>query len=152
MADLISRVYSNFRGVDFRGLEVNLLRSPDSLNMWKDYKETESIRTRPEFKKLWTYTSTVYGIFAYDGGRFLIHSGKTLIKRDSRGDTTLYSILEESPSQAFVYNNIFYILDGKNYLQYDGESVKAVEGYVPTTTIARKPMGGGQKYEDVNML
>ena len=47
MANLISRIYSNFRGVDFRGEEINLVRSPDSLNMWKDYKETESIRTRP---------------------------------------------------------------------------------------------------------
>ena len=48
MAELITRVYSNFRGVDFRGEEINLMRSPDSLNVWKDYKETESIRTRPE--------------------------------------------------------------------------------------------------------
>jgi hypothetical protein len=51
MADnLISRIYSNFRGVDFRGEEINLSRSPDSLNVWKDYKETESIRTRPKMK------------------------------------------------------------------------------------------------------
>ena len=50
--DLITRIYSNFRGVDFRGEDVNILRSPDSLNMWKDYKEVDSIRTRPEFKKV----------------------------------------------------------------------------------------------------
>ena len=31
MADLVSRIYSNFRGVDFRGEEINLIRSPDSL-------------------------------------------------------------------------------------------------------------------------
>ena len=47
MADLISRVYNNFRGADFRGEEINLRRSPDCLNVWKDYKETESIRSRP---------------------------------------------------------------------------------------------------------
>ena len=50
MAEVVSRIYSNFRGVDFRGAEVNLVRSPDSLNVWKDYKETESIRTRPEME------------------------------------------------------------------------------------------------------
>ena len=49
MADgnLVSRIYYGFRGVDFRGEEINLVRSPDSLNVWKDYKETDSIRTRP---------------------------------------------------------------------------------------------------------
>ena len=40
--DLIPRLYSQFRGVDLRGGEVTLHRSPDSLNMWKDYKETET--------------------------------------------------------------------------------------------------------------
>ena len=50
--DLINRVYTSFRGVDFRGEEINLVRSPDALNIWKDYKETESIRTRPELEAL----------------------------------------------------------------------------------------------------
>ena len=37
-------------------------------------------------------------------------------------------------------------------MKYDGETIEPVVGYIPTTTIARKPMGGGTKYEDVNML
>ena len=49
-AELISRIYSNFRGVDFRGDEINLVRSPDALNVYKDYRETESIRTRPDME------------------------------------------------------------------------------------------------------
>jgi hypothetical protein len=150
--NIIPRVYSNFRGVDFRGDEINLVRSPDSLNMWKDYKETESIRTRPEFEIKIPYTKTVYGIFSYKGA-LLIHTGKTLYKRDASGEKLLYAQLAEQPSQAFVYDDVFYLKDGKNYLQYDGETiVKSVVGYIPTTTIARKPMGGGSKYEDVNMM
>ena len=39
--DRISRIYANFRGADFRGEEINIRRSPDCLNVWKDYKETE---------------------------------------------------------------------------------------------------------------
>ena len=39
-----------------------------------------------------------------------------------------------------------------NYLQYDGKTIKEVVGYVPTTSIGRKPTGGGSTYEDVNML
>ena len=65
--DLISRIYSNFRGVDFRGEEINLVRSPDSLNVWKDYKETESIRTRPAMKLNTEFDARVYGIFFFDG-------------------------------------------------------------------------------------
>ena len=57
--DIVSRIYCNFRGVDFRGEEINLIRSPDSLNMWKDYKETESIRTRPGMKKAIEFTDPV---------------------------------------------------------------------------------------------
>ena len=147
MADLVSRIYSNFRGVDFRGEEINLIRSPDSLNVWKDYKETESIRTRPEMELHYEYAAPVYGIFFYKD-TMLVHSGSKLYK----GDTVLYSDLREAVSNAFVYDDKWYFKDGKHYLVYDGETIAPVEGYVPTTTIARKPMGGGTKYEEVNML
>ena len=63
MAEQVTRAYSNFRGVDFRGEEINLLRSPDSLNVWKDYKETESIRTRPEIELKTAFSGAIYGIF-----------------------------------------------------------------------------------------
>jgi hypothetical protein len=151
MAELISRIYSNFRGVDFRGEEINLVRSPDSLNVWKDYKETESIRTRPGMAKKYSYDSTVHGIFSYKGA-LMIHAGTGLWKVTAEGETLLHSNMAQRASQAFVYEDVFYIKDGKSYLQYDGTTIKDVVGYVPTTTIARKPMGGGTKYEDVNMI
>ena len=61
--NLISRVYGNFRGCDFRGEEINLVRSPDCLNVWKDYKETESIRTRPEPEPKVSFSEKVWGVF-----------------------------------------------------------------------------------------
>ena len=151
MADLISRVYSNFRGVDFRGDEINLVRSPDSLNVWKDYKETESIRTRPGMKKLLGFSDPVYGIFFYKD-KMLVHSGTKLYKVEGSSSTAIFSGLNEAESKAFFYEEMWYFKDGKNYLQYDGSVIKHVEGYVPTTTIGRKPSGGGTKFEDVNML
>ena len=148
MATMEGRVYANFRGVDFRGEEVSLARSPDALNMWKDYRMPEGISTRPGLQKMYSaITNPVYGIFIYKG-QFMIHAGTSLLK----GTTTLFSNMAQRPSQAFVYEDIFYIKDGMNYLQYDGTTIKAVVGYIPTTTISRKPMGGGTKYEDVNML
>ena len=149
--DLITRVYSNFRGVDFRGEEINLVRSPDSLNVWRDYKEISSIRTRPGMELSMAFGEPVYGIFFYKGF-MLVHSSVHLFKVENGSKTLLFSGLRASPSNCFVYEDVFYLKDGLHYLQYDGTIINDVEGYVPTTSIARKPSGGGTKYEDVNML
>ena len=151
MADIVSRIYSNFRGVDFRGEEINLVRSPDSLNMWKDYKETESIRTRPGMELKSSFPAPVYGVFFF-GNEQLVHSGTKLYKVVNGVKTELYSGLNEAASNGFLYEDTWYFKDGLKYLQYDGSTIKEVVGYIPTTTIARKPAGGGTKYEDVNML
>lgn len=151
MAEIVSRIYANFRGVDFRGDEINLSRSPDSLNVWKDYKETESIRTRPEIEISRSFSTPVYGIFFFKDIMF-VHSGTKLYKVADGTATEIYTGLKEAKSNSFVYEDSWYFKDGKHYLQYDGTTIKPVEGYVPTTTIARKPMGGGTKLEDVNML
>ena len=51
MATGIKRVYTSFSGVDF--LEepslVSINRSPDALNVWKNYEDTQGtcIETRP---------------------------------------------------------------------------------------------------------
>ena len=155
MASLITRVYTGFRGVDFRGLEVNLLRSPDALNMWRDYKETESIRTRPEVELKESFDNTVWGVFFYVVGStemMLVHCGTKLYKIVGGEREVLYEGLNPTQSQAFIYNNIWYFKDGINYLEYDGDTIGGVVGYVPTTTIGRKPNGGGTQYEDVNLL
>lgn len=149
--DLVTRLYTNFRGVDFRGEEINIRRSPDCLNVWKDYKETESIRTRPGMELKVSFPSAVYGMYFYKN-MMLVHSGKNLYKVTGGEKTILFSDMNQSESNAFVYDDIFYIKDGKNYLKYDGTTVSEVVGYIPTTSIARKPMSGGTIYEDVNML
>ena len=155
IGDLVPRIYSSFRGVDFRGEEINLVRSPDSLNMWKDYKETESIRTRPEMELQEAFETPIWGVFFYKVGNTemqLVHSGTTLYKVVEGEREELYHGLKPARSDSFIYNNIWYFKDGINYLQYDGETIGEVVGYVPTTTIGRKPSGGGTKYEDINML
>jgi len=93
------------------------------------------------------FSGAVYGIFFYKGS-MLVHSGTKLYK----GSTVLYSGVNAGVSNAFVFEDVWYFKDGKHYLQYDGTTIKEVEGYVPTTSIARKPSGGGTIYEDVNML
>ena len=149
--DIISRIYANFRGVDFRGEEINITRSPDSLNVWKDYKETESIRTRPGMKLDTAFTEPIYGIFFYKDS-MLVHSGDKLYKVKNGTKTTLYTGLNKARSDGFVYENIWYFKDGKNYLAYDGTEIAPVVGYIPTTSHGRKPNGGGEINQDVNLL
>lgn len=151
MATMVSRIYSGFRGVDFRGDEISLVRSPDSLNVWKDYKETESIRTRPGMVLESEFSDPVYGVFFFNGMQ-LVHSGTKLYKVVNGVKTVLFSGAKAAPSDSFIYTNIWYFKDGKNYLQYDGKTIKEVVGFIPTTSIARKPAGGGTIYEDINML
>lgn len=149
--DRITRIYSNFRGADFRGEEINLSRSPDCLNVYKDYRETESIRTRPGMALKDSFSAPVYGIFFYNG-TMLVHSGTNLYRVQNGSKTVLFSGLNERESNAFVYEGIFYFKDGKNYLQYNGTKMSEVVGHIPTTSIARKPLGGGKIHEDVNLL
>ena len=153
MSDIstVSRLYSGFRGVDFRGDEISLVRSPDSLNVWKDYKETDSIRTRPGLALNVAFDEPVYGVFFFNGVQ-LVHSGSKLYKVVNGVKVLLYSGLKTANSDAFIYDNTWYFKDGKNYLQYDGNTVKEVVGFIPTTSIARKPAGGGTIYQDVNYL
>jgi hypothetical protein len=151
----VAREYSGFRGADFRGEEINLVRSPDCLNVWKDYKETESIRTRPALQLMTSFTDTVWGVFFFTVGNadtMIVHSGTKLYKVVNDIKTVLYSGVNNAVSNSFIYNNKWYFKDGKNYLEYDGQTISDVEGYVPTTSIGRKASGGGTIHEDVNLL
>lgn len=152
---VVSRIYGNFRGVDFRGEEINLSRSPDALNVWKDYRETESIRTRPGLKRFGDATGSwnIHGIYFYKGF-MLVHQDDSLCRYTLNGEYVddLLVGLNDGPSQGFVYEDIFYFKDGIYYVKYDGEEVADVEGYIPTTSIGRRPAGGGSEHEDVNML
>lgn len=152
--ELVSRVYSNFRGVDFRGEEINLVRSPDSLNVWKDYKHTDSIRTRPCMESI-IAKENVHSILPFKGD-IIVHHGTNLSRFQTvapYGETTLYEGLADNDSAMFGNDGYIYIMDGEKYLRTNGLlPATEVEGYVPTTSIARKPSGGGTMYEDINML
>ena len=152
---LITRNYNRFKGVDFtnRKDEVSLNRSPDSLNMWKNYKSNNGrcIETRPEIELLKNYSDTIFGFFFYTYNNVkhkIVHSGTSLYD----DDRTIYSNMARHKSKSFIYENKLYIIDGSKYLVYDGTTCKEVEGFIPTTTIGKSPTGGGTKFQDVNFL
>ena len=160
MADsgsLISKEYKNFRGVDFTNVEVKLYRSPDALNVWRDYKKKgEGITTRPDIELYEEMDNSVYGLFFYEIAdsftQLIVHSGTKLYKIENGVKTQIYSGMNPRKSQFFVFNNILFIKDGINYLEYNGTTCTEVAGYIPTTSIGRSPGGGGKVYQDVNLL
>lgn len=157
-----SRIYQTFSGVDFSSEEVKTYRSPDSVNMWKDYNnETgKGIETRPGMTLLGQFPLQINGLFFYkvqDSLNVLVHSGTKLLRWNNYPDkpvqtTELFSSMNPVKSQAFVWNNILFIKDGINYLEYDGINAKSVEGTIPTTIHLSTPSGAGTKFQDVNLL
>ena len=63
---------------------------------------------------------------------------------------------ETADMSFFEMDGCLYMLNGKDYLKFDGEKVVRVnsvdEAYVPTITISTPPTGGGTAYEDMNLL
>ena len=165
MADsgtLITRNYSDLRGVDFSsdpGI-VDLSRSPDALNMWKDYATTHGtcVETRPGYVELRSFEDKINGFFVWNGSKALVHTGTKLYLCDfptqAEENVLLSENMNDIKSQMYLFGGSLYINDGLNYLKFDGEKLVDVasEAYVPTTTIGRKPAGGGVKNEDVNVL
>ena len=158
---LVRRSYNNFKGLDTREGEISLNRSPDALNMYRNYKSSNLLETRPDIELEVEFDSPVYGLFFYEVGltkQLIVHSGTKLYKvvNGTKTELTFSGSMKPAKSNFFVYNNedgnILYIKDGINYLQYDGTTLSNVVGYIPTTSISRKPNGGGAIYEDINML
>ena len=160
--DLITRNYGNFRGVDFynRADGVSLYRSPDALNMWKNYKSDQCVETRPDVELVGTaFTNEINGLVIYyhtGANHKIVHSGTSLF---DDGDS-IYASMADSKSKYFVVGNNLYIKDGTNFLMYNGVTVVTVESiaYIPTTSISRTPVelatdqAGGTTFQDVNLL
>lgn len=163
---IVNRFYNNFRGVDFSNSEVSLYRSPDSVNMWKNYDDGEGIETRPGMTLLGDFGSQIFGLFFYkiqDTLQVLVHAGTKLYKWTNYPNspvtkTELYSGMKPAYSTSHVFNSVLFIHDGLNYLEYDGTTCQSVVGTIPITRLGTTPSGAIYKddvdyvYQDVNCL
>ena len=164
--ETVNRKYSNFRGVDFSNNEVNLYRSPDSVNMWKNYDDGEGIETRPGMTLLGDFGSQIFGLFFYkiqDSLQVIVHAGTKLYRWVNYPEspvekTELFNGMKPAFSMFHVFNSVLYIHDGINYLEYDGTTCKDVEGTIPITRLGTTPSGAIYKddvdyvYQDINCL
>lgn len=166
MATAIRKTYSDFAGVDFStdSSLVQVNRSPDALNIWKNYEDVEGtcIETRPGIKKIGIIGTKILGIYVVTDSKAIVHSGNSLYEWSNFPDEPTDDTLKELFTSMNINNrtsfnkfgDYLYINDGTNYLRYDGDSVSKVSesAFIPTTTIGRNPTGGGEMYQDVNVL
>lgn len=157
--DLVTRMYSDFLGVDFSNNHVSAYRSPDAVNIWKNYKELgKCISSRPGLKLFKQLNGKIYGLFLYKVAtvqHMIIHCDTSLYDYNMQTDDLRViknNGMNPFKSQSFIYASILYIKDGLRYYKYDGSQVQEVAGYIPTTSISRTPDGGGKDYNEVNML
>lgn len=145
---------SSFLGVDFANeeTEVDVRRSPYAPNMVAD--RAGRPEKRAGYQTIKEFSGRINGIHFFDGN-MLVHAGTGFY--DAQGNS-LYSGANDARSVSFimaqrevedemiVLRHNLYLLDGENYLRYDGQTVEKVEGYIPTT------MAAGILLEPVNLL
>ena len=155
-----AKVYNKFRGVDFStdGSRINDSRSPDSLNMISDSGgfPVKRLGWRTLYNSDGSLGNCVHGLFFYADNHYIAHIDDKLYRwSDETIPTVLKSgIANSGRSSSFLFQEKLYLLTGAEYLVYDGETVKDVGeiAYVPTTTSAAQPSGGGTILQEVNML
>ena len=98
-------------------------------------------------------------MYVYSRDTALVHIGNKLIKwtgfpSEIISTEILHSNMNTRKAVFFYFNEFVYVLDGINYLRFDGkELVNVIDtAYIPTTTVSRAPSGGGEQLEDVNLL
>ena len=70
----------------------------------------------------------------------------------------IFDGMAENESTSFIMNNLLYLIDGKNYIVYDGSTCRnaTASAYIPTTYINIVPGGenadAGEEYEQRNIL
>ena len=157
--------YNNLAGVDFsqEAANVDKNRSPYALNMISDNGKNPVKRNG--WETMLQLEAPVHNVwFTRTNGEVycLAHAGSKIYKIAENDGIYTAELLRTNVTSkkgcGFFFregdNDGFYILTGGEYLVFDGITCKEVrdDAYVPTTIIARTQKGGGESYEDINLL
>lgn len=150
--------YSSFKGVDLSSNPTQVDSARGAMGTVNLISDSGGF---PEKRKGWrvllNVEKPVNGLYrGIIKGKeyFLVHGGTRLYKWTENTLTELKSGLTNKQGTSFTLNDKMYVLTGGEYLVFDGETAKdaTADAYVPTTTIANKPTGGGTSFENVNLL
>lgn len=154
--DKVIRVYSDFRGIDLRGEECALNRSPDALNVWRDYRELSGIKTRPALNHICSTIRSVKDM-KWHNDRLYYYSDKGAYHYvELKPDGSLDHVGDDlqalgSHGVLFAFDGSIYGLGSQDFFKIAGDGEDTY--FVPTTSVGSLPDGTGrQTYQDVNML
>lgn len=164
-----------FRGVDYADSELNMnvSHSPDMMNLIP--YENGAVRSRNGYENVLSCDGRINGIYSLveqKETKVLIHHGNKLSEWDIYNNTlnVISCVFPDCKSSCAQMGNKLYIFTGQVayvYGEYDvfdedtgvksGTSYELrsmeEEAYVPITLINSNPtLGGGTKYENVNLL
>lgn len=139
----------NFKGIDLSSspAQISETRSPDAPNMISDLLGKPTKRTG--FHLVKNYGARIngrYEILEHE----VIHAGKNLFLDGA----LIWSGMKDDKSTAQIVGEKLYIFDGEEPIVCDGEDAfpLADEAYIPTVYISKEPSGGGEAYEDINLI
>lgn len=138
--------------------QINQSQSPDMLNM--KIGLDGALEKRTGFERVFPTSlgaGAINGLYEYrkvDGTVLflLAHGTKLYTQSGNLQPVEIYNGVANDRVDFFVMNNKCYIMDGVNYLVYDGATVSPVTPYVPTLSVSKLPAGGGTANEDFNLL
>lgn len=150
----------NFLGIDLSTAPNNVAknRSPSCPNMVRD--TVGKVKKRDGITLIKSFDGTGDGKIngkhsLYNGStvKRIIHTG-TNIYLDEPVPTLLYSTANDHISVSKQINGKLWILDGANYIVFDGTAIKSasIGATVPTILIARTPTGGGTPLQEINLI
>ena len=150
-----TRTYSGFKGVDFSSAitEVDPARSPDAVNMIAEFGGFPQKRTGYDLFAD-GFDGRINGIFKFIDSlnveRMVVHAGTKIyafietspivqpnpptsyvyiaVLPNDSVPTVIYTGAKNAKSTAFTWGGKLYILDGENYLVYNGNTCARVTG------------------------
>ena len=155
-------VYGTFKGVDF-SIDPSLVdksRSPYAPNLIADKGGLPEKRIG--WRVLHQIEQPVNGLWygEINGQKsFIAHGGTKIYKFSAVSFEVIKEDVNNAKSTAFFMRSSddtgkIYIQTGREFLEFDGTTIKNVSenAHVPTILISRNPSGGGTLYEAVNLL
>lgn len=112
------------------------------------------LKVRPGMQEIKSFTGAVRGLWHgfVSGEEVTLCAAAGGVWKVGESETRIGDIYD-APTTFFGFNNKVYMLNGHEYLCWDGTgSVHVVEGYIPCVLTAASPKGGGTTLENINRL
>lgn len=152
--------YDNLKGVDFSSSPslVDRNRSPYCLNIMPD-DSTKPVK-RPGWETVYSLDGEVFNIWfcTLNGKKYMLcHCGDKIYSVYENNKVIKSGVAKGKGCGFYALKGDkggFYILTTEQFLFFDGEKIQNVSdvAYIPLVTIAKTPKGGGESYENINLL